>query len=497
MSELISWLGNASYGVAGTRLREANPIVFRPNDISGLQIWMDANDRDTVNANPFGTVESWHNKGDLSGNFDLSGGGADIQYGLNNVNGLEVVTFTANSFMQGTFTMNFQDRSMFFVSRRAIDVSGGTLTWLTSDTAGGVETGIVKSGPTYYYLLSQHPGFAIQLGFQTTTNTTGSAELVSFTNSSTDLSGNTAGFYSVNQALIASNLASGYNTSAIPYFLGNYFGGSALPNEYDMCEVIVYDSVLTPTQVDQVEEYLTVKWGLVAPAPPPFAPDDIAGLSVWLDGSNASSFTLSGTDVLSWSNVGSVGGVYAPGCNVASYNSSQVSFSPTTTLDTYAQLPYVSRTVFCVFQCVSDLTTITYPYVNLNVGGATDGRQLGVSYDSNSSLYSITVCQAGTNCPIGAPFATLPSGLNLVCAVVDSNSALNNAAYLNNGSNINTSTDLGNLFNTNPIPYSIGSPVADSPAFRLAEFLEYNSILASSNISTVTGYLNTKWSLGF
>jgi hypothetical protein len=215
-----------------------------------------------------------------------------------------------------------------------------------------------------------------------------------------------------------------------------------------------------------------------------------------MDGSNVSSFSLSGTDVLSWSNVGSAGGSFAQSNGVASYNSSQVSFSAGTTLDAYFQLPYYSRTAFGVLEVVDDLTTSAYPYINFMDGQATEGRQVGVNYDSNAPTYQFTICQSGANCPVVAPFAAMPSGLFLVTGVVDSNDGSNNAGYLNNGSNINTSADLGNLFNQSPIPYIIGSTNSNSPAFRLAEFLEYNTVLASSNISTVTGYLNTKWSLG-
>ena len=81
------------------------PPIFSPTDISGLQGWLDANDANTVNANEFGTVLSWQNKGDLSGQFDLSGG-ADVTTGTNTVNNLNVVTFTPNSFMTGTFPLN-------------------------------------------------------------------------------------------------------------------------------------------------------------------------------------------------------------------------------------------------------------------------------------------------------------------------------------------------------------------------------------------------------
>lgn len=495
MSEIISWLGNASYGVAGRRVKEDNPVVFRPTDISGLQIWLDANDSDSVNFTPFGLVESWHNKGDLSGNFDLSGN-LGVRYGDYKINGLEVVSFDPGAFLVGTFAMNFQDRSVFIVTRRRSDISGGVFTWLTSDTNGGIETGISQTGSVFTYLLAKHPVFSVQVTYDTTVNTKNYTELATFINSSTDLSGNFGGLNGVSQTLGSSSLASGYNTGSINYYLGNFFGGSALGNDYDMCEVIIYDNVVTEEQRLAVEEYLISKWAIVDPPPPPFDPSSISGLQVWLDGSNSSSITLSGTDVTSWSNVGTAGNVFAPGSNICTYSNSIVDFNSEATLEAYFALPYLSRTFFTVFECKSDLTSISYPYINLMDANATDGRQIGVIYDSNTSLYSLTACQNGTNCPIVGQFSNLPTGLNLYYGVVDSNSYVSTFAYLNNSSNLNTSTDLGNLFNQNPIPYIMGSASTGSPAFRMAEFLEYDSVLSDSNISTVKSYLSDKWGLG-
>lgn len=494
MSQLVWWLGNGEYGVAGNRVREGNPVVFRPSDISGLQIWLDANNTDSVNATPFGLVESWDNLGDLSGNFDLSGN-LGVRYGDNFVNGLNVVSFDPGAFMTGTFALNFQDRSVFIVSRRRSDISGGVLTWLSSDTNGGIETGISQTGGTYSYLLAKHPVFSVQLVFETTTNTTGYAELVSFVNSSTDLSGNFGALNGTTQTLTSSNLASGYNTGSINYYIGNFFGGSALGNLYDLCEMIVYDSALNSAQIALVQEYLIAKWAVVDPPPPPFDPSSISGLRVWLDGSNASSLSLSGSDVLSWSNVGSAGGLFAPGSNVATWSSNIVNFPTQTTLESYFQLPYLSRTFFTVFEVKSDLTSISYPYVNLMNGNATDGREIGVSWDSNTSNYITTVCQQGTNCPIVGAFTPLPTGLLLYYGAVDSNSSSNTVSYINDSGNLNTSTDVGNVFNQNPIPYSIGSAANDSPSFTMAEFLEYDTVLSSSNIANVKSYLSDKWGL--
>ena len=302
MPDYPYWLGNGNYGVAGPRFRETIPITFVPTDISGLAMWLDANDSSSVTTNSFGTVESWFNKGDLSGNFDLSGT-ADVRYDLNRVNGLNVVTFQGDAYMTGTYALNFQDRSIFIVSRRNQafdDPSGAALTWLTTDIIDAMETAVAKSGADYTYLVAKHPGFGVELGFTTQTDTTGYAELVTFQNSSTDLSGNYAALNSQSQELIVSNFAT-YSTSNGVYSLGNYVNGITLGNDYDMCEFILYDSVLTPELRTTVEGYLTQKWFIVSPpvppVPPPFVPTDISGLQVWLDADDPTTFiTVNGVD---------------------------------------------------------------------------------------------------------------------------------------------------------------------------------------------------------
>jgi len=233
-----------------------------------------------------------------------------------------------------------------------------------------------------------------------------------------------------------------------------------------------------------------------------FVPTDISGLYVWLDAANATSVTtdLSG-NISSWSNLGSVATAFAPGSNLVSYatapNGSNIaSFPGGATLESYFQLPYLTRTCFVVFENASDLTSISYPYVNLMNTSASGGRQVGVSYDSVSRAYYTSMCQQGFNCPAAGPISNVEvGGLNLAIWGVDSNTYTSSFAYYNSFSNVNTSTDVPNLFNTNPIPYYIGSPVSGSPDFRVAEVIEYDSLLDSGQISTVTNYLVRKWTI--
>jgi len=71
---------------------------------------------------------------------------------------------------------------------------------------------------------------------------------------------------------------------------GSYLNG-------DIAEILIYDSVLSAADIEQVETYLRAKWA----TPAPFVPTDIAGLAGWWDSNDASTFTYSsGTVVSGW-----------------------------------------------------------------------------------------------------------------------------------------------------------------------------------------------------
>jgi hypothetical protein len=261
---------------------------------------------------------------------------------------------------------------------------------------------------------------------------------------------------------------------------------------------------LNEPQRINVEQYLIRKWKLVDPPPPPpapFVPTDISGLYLWMDAANAGSFSLSGSNITSWSNLGLAGASFDAGCNTASRTTDKDGYSwvdmpSQTTLEGYMAFPYYSRTAFVAFKNTTPLDTITYPYENLMSTDVGSGRQLGLAYDSNTSNYSMALCQQGQNCPAAGTIPVVGTGdINLAIWGVLSNTASSNTCYWNGGSNVNTSTDIGNLFNTNPIPYYIGSPVTDSPSFSLGEILEYDTLLSPSQISTVANYLVTKWAI--
>ena len=503
MSEYVdfypSWTGSASFGASSVRLRDQEPNIFSPLDLSGCQIWMNAFNNDAVVYNDLLLVTSWSNQGLLGGVFS-NAATTDVFYGAALQNGLRTVSFNCNAYLQGQFALNFQARSIFFVTIETVQQTGGSNAnpLITSDTSNGMELFSLVNGQ-YLFFLGKHPSPIPEIAFDASNNYLNTAVLIEFIND-TDISNNWAGVNGRQYTTIFDAAASGYNTSNIPYYLGGYFGGSTTPTAQNMCEVIVYDRALSQPEREQVETYLRIKWNIQEPPPPPFSPSSITGLEVWLDANQG--LNLSNTDVLSWSNIGLTSNQFDAGCNIATLYTDIngfkfVNFPSQTTLESYYILNYYSRTFFVVFQNLTDLTTITYPYEDLMNANATGGRQIGVYYDSNTSNYYFACCQNGYNCPIqcSLPTPLAVGGTNILIGVVDSNSTSNTLGYFNGGSNLNTSIDVGNLFNVNPIPYAIGSANSDSPAFRMGEMLEYNSVLTTDQISTVANYLVTKWAI--
>lgn len=496
-----SWLGVAAFGANSTRLRDNEPFLFRPTDISGCVMWFDANNQDYIAYNEFLQVSSWSNQGTIGGQWDISGTEA-VQYGVSTQNQLNTISFAENAFMTGNYALDFQPRSIFFVTRENTVPPGVPNPWISCDTNGGMETFSQRNGTTVYFL-GKHPSPIPEIAIDTSNSYLGYASLTEFING-TDLSDNWFGINTIQYPPVFDAVASGYSTGTLTYYLGGYFAGSTIASAQDVCEIVMYDTALKEPDRQNVETYLMVKWGIKEPPPPPipvFTPTDISGLYLWMDATQPSSFSLSVSTVNSWSNVGLSSNVFNADSNIASVVTDNglpfVEFPTETTLTTTATFPYMTRTAFAVFQNHVPLDTLTYPYINLLNTTALGGRQLGANYDSNTTNYSLAMCQQAYNCPASGNIpGSLPNN-STVMAIwgVDSNTYTSSIMYFNGGSNINTSTDGPNLFDTGSGTYFIGSPVFDSPSFRIGEIIEYDSLLTTAQLSTVAGYLATKWAI--
>lgn len=495
-----SWLGCPAFGASAVKFRDPEPVNFNPLDISGCAIWMDANDNASVNYTDVLEVLSWNNKGYLGGSFDASGIGL-VLYGDATQNALNTVSFRNTGFLQGNFALNFQNRSIFVVTRPNSFTDGSANSIFSSDTTNCQELFFLKNG-TWTWFEGKHPSPIPEIAFETATDYTGYANLAEFINA-TDLSDNWHGINGVYIPPIYESAAS-YNTSNASYFLGNIFNNTPYTADIDFCEIIIYNTALSASDRIQVEYYLQQKWAIQEPPPPPppaFNPKDISGLYIWFDANQDLTNDESGY-VLSWKNQGLSGGFALSNSGIASslidITGNKLVLFPAngTDLAFTTTLPYLDRTHFVVFKTIADLTAETYPYISFIQCYEDSGLQTGVSWDSNTSNYYMTMCQQGQNCPVVGVPANLNNS-NYSLAIFQNTSAdyTQNKAYFNGGSNLNIGSNAGNLFLQTETDYFINNANISAPANITCEILEYGNLLSSSNISTVADYLVNKYAI--
>ena len=175
-----------------------------------------------------------------------------------------------------------------------------------------------------------------------------------------------------------------------------------------MGEIVVFNSVLALSQRQQIEGYLAWKWGLqgnlpathpyktyrplaqtpfptIIPPMPiktqgslPFTPTQISGCSLWLDGADTNSLTLSGTTVTQWRDK----------------SGSNLNFSTTSGSPTYST--GVSIPNAAIMSSVSNysLTTNTYVYVVSRLGSSSGSINMMLGFTNitpteNTGDYSI------------------------------------------------------------------------------------------------------------
>lgn len=276
MSEItdfyVSWQGCSAFGPGRIRLREPEPIPFNPLDISGCRIWLDANDTNAVSYNELLQVSSWSNKGTLGGTFDLSGAGI-VTYAQMPVNGLNTISFNDSGFLQGFYALNFQDRTIFTVIKPLSYTESSPIPIFSSDTSNCQEFFFVKNG-TWLTFDGKHPSPIPENAFEYAIDFTSNAYLTTIA-TATDLSNNISAYNSTPIVPIYQAAAS-FSTSNAAYFVGNYFGGSGVNAQIDYCEIIMYEGVLSETDRQSVEAYLTAKWA-ISPTPLPSPPLTLIG----------------------------------------------------------------------------------------------------------------------------------------------------------------------------------------------------------------------------
>ena len=288
----------------------AGPIIpvrnFSPLDIDGAMLWLDAADATQFTFSSGSNISSVREKS--GNNYTFTQGGTASRLTRTTVNG----------------------RPTIF-----IDNDGTNNAWMTSPvplpstlTVVQVLTPLAYSGPTAPFLWSWNTGgtggrtAGLRCNSSNSINpyitwvgdngnslpiTTGTSyvHFVEFTNSGANVR------QSLNGTTPTAGTLTAYNVTPSVFLLGG--DGPTTPTIYSrmyMSELIMFSNVLTTSQRQQVETYLADKWGLRASmggtphphrfGPPMILPTQIPGCSLWLDATDSTSMTLSGSNLSQW-----------------------------------------------------------------------------------------------------------------------------------------------------------------------------------------------------
>jgi len=482
-----------------------NQLTFNPKQISGLTVWLDGADTSISSMTLSGNlITTWKDKSGNGNNATAVGSGATLTS--------SGVLFTGTGYSVN-YTCSPTYETAFVVYNITAATYSNFETLIGCTVSAGRETGL-KDGTAYFGMVRSHVGWLATLPVNV-----GALTLAeSFVNNGTTYVG-VNGTYSSNVSGTFSNGTT---------FIGDNYDKNLKTYGY-INEVVIYNSVLTSSQIRKVEAYLALKWGLqgILPSSDPnyypallnqivFAPSQISGLSLWLDAADASSITLNGSTVSQWKDKSSNGFSFTQSTsgNQPSYISNAqnsnnlIRFSSASSQylggSTSELLGSNSITAYAVFK-YTDTTSGGYIFARSLYGGA-DGRILfGRDAGSPATLHWGAVL---SNNAVGyVDYSdTYTSGAYRVYGSVINRSTGYGVAYQNGTSNGSiTFTPDSNAYATsyNMIVggYDNSSGNISPPQSGLylngdiCEIVIYKTALTDSQRQQVEGYLAWKWGL--
>lgn len=242
---------------------------FLPNVLPNLQLWLDAADTSATNiVNIAGAVSKWSDKSG-QGN-DATQGTASLQptTGSNTINSNNVITFDVDllSIAAASSINNmFAGGATVFFVHKSESVGGGAFGRLMEKASGIIYLLTDASGGAQTIRIIQD--FSAGNGDWATDNRVivDDAPTISMLQYNSDNVNNNPTFETdgANSAFTEDGSPSGSSSddSANPLIIGNR---AATDRGYDgdIAEILIYDRLLTATEITSVHSYLSNKWGV-------------------------------------------------------------------------------------------------------------------------------------------------------------------------------------------------------------------------------------------
>ena len=501
---------------------------FQPTSVAGLSIWLDAADASTLFQDVAGTIPStngskvqlWKDKSVNAYNATQATSSIAPTLSTNEI----VFNVASSTSLTTTYTAAPANETLFVVINPTTINSGNTAYEIICSSAiNGREfyfyqgllntatSGINSSCTTPTVALNQK--ILLEMSYAGT-----SASIVHYYNGTLQIDSNSTTPPSFS-GTGTTRIGAGPTTS--------YFAGT-------ISEIICYNTVLSLGQRQQVEGYLAWKWNLVSslPANHPYKnepsygtnygsivksfidsslqPNNIAGLALWLDAADASTFSFSsGSNISQWRDKSSSGINMAYDTGTVVYNTTGFNNSPTIAFGpgksglTYNSPVNLSATASLSFYIVLKSTT-------------SSGNTRILSFYASGNDYTppgfdIAIIGTRITPTRGNPYAmTSPinvSNTNIFTSIIFNGNTTGTYAIpssttgvsVNGGTftNFTGTYSIGTSFSTYN-PFKIGEwsgTATDIFVGNISEIIMYNRALNATENSQIEGYLAWKWNL--
>jgi hypothetical protein len=259
-------------------LRPRAPSGFNPRTLSGLSAWYDASVTSSVTLTG-GFVSQWN---DLSGNgINLSQSTEANRPGTATVNGRQAVDFDGSNDNLNN-TTEVTPGTVFNV--HIIDTSAGQSVYGVQSGSGAT----VRSSSLIFSSLGEYRSQSIASGFNagfSGGSRTANPRISAHTFSGTAIAGRLDG-----AGFGGTTTTTGTNVNGVWLGIRNIGGVLSLPMDGKICEHLIYNRVLSDTEIATVERYLAAKWGVTLIVPPTASNADA---QAWINNVYANGGTVS------------------------------------------------------------------------------------------------------------------------------------------------------------------------------------------------------------
>lgn len=494
---------------------------FDPRSVPGCVVWLDSADTSTLTLSG-SNITAWRDKS-IYGNHVNTISPTPPTY--NSADSSVNFSTTSSNYMRGTMSQTYSSNATVFIVASVTSTATvlgfprlSTLsTNATSDTALAGQLLVLNqntTNPLTYAALpagSSNPtgqgtniatylsnSYSYDVRFLVTNTTTWSGTAFSI---STLLNGDTQTYssYSATRSPDAYYVSTynKYSFATAPVNVGDYFNGKIF-------EYLVFSRALTTAERQQIEGYLAWKWRLVGYSP--ITPLSISGCTLWLDASDNSTITLSGSSITQWNDKSGTSNNMTP---FSTFSNATVSSNFQNNLNV------INFSANGVYQGLS--SSGSYPvdvYLVMALKDTTTHADVITVYSSNAGStfnsltfgeYTASRWHNGSDGFARTPNAVSPSNETSTSFLL-MNWSLSNSNYIirRNGIQLVRTTSYTYTrpadsrfqigFRINP---SVFSPASTAGTFRgyIGEIVAYNSQLGDAQRQQIETYLGLKWGL--